>query len=102
MDTVYGGAGSNCSQFIGLIKVDGIQFSSSGGTLEAFRFTDKNNNVWAVPTNIGKLSNVNRQAANSLIREGRRYFVHVQACGSGGVSSLISLYDAATAFGPVR
>ncbi|WP_420956602.1 hypothetical protein [Burkholderia gladioli] len=102
MDSVYQFAGANCEQFVGPVTVEGIQFSQSGGTLESFRFTDKNGTQWSVPTNIGKLSNVSRQQANSLIRVGRRYFIHAQVCGSGGFASLISLYDAATSFGPVR
>ncbi|MBN3738090.1 hypothetical protein [Burkholderia sp. Tr-20355] len=102
MDSVYQFAGANCGQFIGFVKVEGIQFTPSGGTLETFRFTDKNGNQWSVPTNIGKLSNIDRQRANSLIRVGHRYFVHVQVCGSGGIASLINLYDPTIAYGPVR
>ena len=71
-------------------------------TLETFRFTDKNGTQWSVPTNIGRLSNVDRQRPNSFIRVGKRYFVHAQVCGSGGNASLISMYDAAVNFGPVR
>ncbi|WP_157727001.1 hypothetical protein [Burkholderia pseudomallei] len=102
MDEVYDRPGDNCTQFIGPVTVEGIQFTPSGGTLETFRFTDKNGNQWSVPTNIGRLSNVDRQRANSLIRVGKRYLVHVQVCGSGGIASLVSMYDAAVNFGPVR
>ena len=84
------------------VTVEGIQFTPSGGTLETFRFTDKNGTQWSVPTNIGRLSNVDRQRPNSFIRVGKRYFVHAQVCGSGGNASLISMYDAAVNFGPVR
>ena len=77
------------------VTVEGIQFTPSGGTLETFRFTDKNGTQWSVPTNIGRLSNVDRQRPNSFIRVGKRYFVHAQVCGSGGNASLISMYDAA-------
>ncbi|PVX84357.1 hypothetical protein C7402_105198 [Paraburkholderia unamae] len=102
MDSVYQFAGANCEQFIGPITVEGVQFTSSGGTLESFRFTDKSGNQWSVPTNIGQLSNIDRQRANSLIRVGRKYFIHAQVCGSGGIASLISLYDTSITFGPVR
>ncbi|MGY4724746.1 hypothetical protein ACJ51O_12870 [Burkholderia pyrrocinia] len=102
MDDVQDRPGDNCTQFIGPVTVEGIQFTSSGGTLETFRFTDKNGNQWSVPTNIGRLSNVDRQHANGFIRVGKRYFVHAQVCGSGGNASLISMYDASVNFGPVR
>ncbi|CAI8954625.1 MULTISPECIES: hypothetical protein [Burkholderia] len=102
MDEVYDRPGDNCTQFIGPVTVEGVQFTSSGGTLETFRFTDKNGSQWSVPTNIGRLSNVDRQRANSFIRVGKRYFAHVQVCGSGGIASLVSMYDAAVNFGPVR
>ncbi|AQQ19497.1 hypothetical protein A8D61_13820 [Burkholderia cenocepacia] len=102
MDEVHDRPGDNCTQFIGPITVEGIQFTPTGGTLETFRFTDKNGNQWSVPTNIGRLSNVDRQHANSFIRVGKRYFVHVQVCGSGGNASLVSMYDGAVNFGPVR
>lgn len=102
MDDVHDRPGDNCTQFTGPVTVEGIQFTPSGGTLETFRFTDKNGTQWSVPTNIGRLSNVDRQHANSFIRVGKRYFVHAQVCGSGGNASLVSMYDAAVNFGPVR
>lgn len=102
MDEVYDRPGDNCTQFIGPVTVEGIQFTPSGGTLETFRFTDKNGTQWSVPTNIGRLSNVDRQRANSLIRVGKRYLVHVQVCGSGGIASLVSMYDTTVNFGPIR
>ncbi|HDR9355975.1 TPA: hypothetical protein QDB44_001831 [Burkholderia vietnamiensis] len=99
MGQIYDEPGSNCEQFLGLVKVEGIQFSSSGGTLESFRFSDNKGAVWSVPTNIGALSNVDRQEANSFIKVGKTYYAHIQACGSGGFANLISLYDARISFG---
>lgn len=91
--------GDGCEQFIGLVKVEGIQFSSSGAVLESFRFTDHYGNQWSVPTNIGELSNAARSQANNFIRVGKAYFVQVQICGSGGFVSLINMYDASVLFG---
>ena len=91
---------SGCNQMIGVIKVEGIQFDQSGGTLESFRFTDKNGTQWSVPTNIGKLSDAERGQANSFIRVGKTYYSHIQACGSGGFASLIALYDMSVSFAP--
>jgi hypothetical protein len=91
--------GDGCEQFIGLVKVEGIQFSSSGGSLESFRFTDHYGNQWSVPTNIGELSNAARSQANNFIRVGKAYYVQVQVCGSGGFASLVNMYDASVLFG---
>jgi hypothetical protein len=98
MDSISG-AGDGCDQVIGSVKVEGVQFSASGITLESFRFTDKQGSQWSVPTNIGMLSNASRQDANSFIRVGHTYFAHIQNCGSGGFSSLISIYDVSLGFG---
>ncbi|WP_257827491.1 hypothetical protein [Burkholderia glumae] len=83
----------NCSQGFGLLKVEGVQFSASGATLESFRFTDSSGQQLSVPTNIGKLPNSVRVSANSFIRVGKQYFAEIQTCGSGGFPSLINLYD---------
>ncbi|KVL32200.1 hypothetical protein WS98_21935 [Burkholderia territorii] len=91
--------GDGCEQFIGLVKVEGIQFSSSGGSIESFRFTDHFGNQWSVPTNIGDLSNATRSQANNFIRVGKPYYVQVQICGSGGFASLVNMYDASVKFG---
>lgn len=91
--------GDGCEQFIGLVKIEGIQFSSSGGSIESFRFTDHFGNQWSVPTNISGLSNVARAQANNFIRVGRPYYVQVQICGSGGFASLVNMYDATVKFG---
>lgn len=88
-----------CTQMIGKIKVEGVQFSSSGATLESFRFTDKNGTQWSVPTEFGKLSNVARGEANNFIRVGKTYFSHIELCGSGGFAGLINLYDMNISFG---
>lgn len=93
MDELFDKPGDNCQQFLGTATVEGIQFSSSGATLESFRFTDKSGNQWSVPTNIGKLSGAARGIANNFIRVGRQYYLHVQVCGSGGFASLISMYS---------
>jgi len=93
MDEIQNDPGSMCTQMIGMIKVEGVQFSASGATLEIFRFTDNKGNQWSVPTNIGSLPNVDKGTANNFIRVGRSYFAHIQVCGSGGYASLINLYD---------
>jgi hypothetical protein len=88
-----------CQQLIGQIKVEGIQFDKSGRILESFRFTDKNEHQWSVPTNIENLLEIATGPANDFIRVGKVYFVDVQVCGSGGYPSLISMYDASVSFG---
>jgi hypothetical protein len=100
MDEIMDTPGDNCSQMIGAVKIEGVQFSASGVTLESFRFTSKAGNQYSVPTNIGKLSNADRGAANGFIKVGKTYLAHVHFCGSGGFPSLISLYDIGIAFGP--
>lgn len=99
MTEIMNKTGDGCEQFIGLVKVEGVQFSSSGVTLESFRFTDHYGNQWSVPTNIGDMSNIQRSEANNFIRTGRSYYVQVQICGSGGYPSLVNMYDAAIQFG---
>ena len=83
----------NCETRSSISKIEGVQFSSSGKTLELFRFTDKNNHQWAIPTSIEKLNKFDREAANSLIRVGKTYFIIFQLCGSGGFPDLIELFD---------
>lgn len=93
MDSLLVDPGDNCSQMAGAIKIEGVQYSASGATLESFRFTDPKGNQYSVPTNITKLSNGERSEANRFIRQGKTYFAHIQMCGSGGYASLINLYD---------
>ncbi|MCG7755240.1 MAG: hypothetical protein LZF63_01075 [Nitrosomonas sp.] len=93
MDSLLVDPGDNCSQMTGAIKIEGVQYSPSGATLESFRFTDHKGNQYSVPTNITKLSNGERGQANRFIRQGKTYFAHIQMCGSGGYASLINLYD---------
>ncbi len=88
-----------CEQFIGVVKLEGIQFSSSGGAIESFRFTDHFENQWSVPTNIIDLSNAARSQANNFVRVGRPYYLQVQMCGSGGFAPLVNMYDATVKFG---
>jgi len=88
----------NCEERTGIIKVEGVQFSSSGVTLESFRFIDKAGNQWSVPTGIGNLSGAARVEANNFIRVGRSYFVDIEVCGSGGFPSLTSMYESPTRF----
>jgi len=84
----------DCSLLRGTAKIEGIQFSSSGATLESFRFTDTAGNQWSIPTNIGNLSNGAKRDANNFVRVGHSYFMVFQVCGSGGYPSLIEIYDA--------
>lgn len=84
----------NCSQMSGPIKVEGIQFSESGKTLESFWFTDKRGNRWVVPTNIAEMKPASeRNKASDFIKSGKQYFVHIQVCGNGGFPSLVNVYD---------
>lgn len=99
LDGLSDSPGDGCEQRIGVVKVEGIQFSQSGATLESFRFTDGHGNQWSVPTNFDNLSNAGRSQANNFIRVGRPYYVDVQLCGNGGYPSLISIYDATIPFG---
>lgn len=100
MEEIMTAPGDNCSQMTGTIKVEGIQFSQSGATLESFHFTNKEGIRYSVPTNISKLANADKGAANGLIKVGKTYFAHVQFCGSGCFASLINLYDSSATFGP--
>ena len=95
-----GGTMDDCQQMIGKIKVEGVQFSQSGVTLESFRFTDKNGTQWSVPTGFSNLSKPEREEANSFIRVGKSYFVQVEVCGSGDYPDLINMYDMSISFGP--
>lgn len=99
MDSVMNEPGSGCSQMIGQIRVDGLQFSKSGVVLESFHFSDAKGNVYSVPTNIERLPNASRSQANSFIRQGKQYFAHIQVCGSGGFASLVNLYDLSITMG---
>lgn len=83
----------NCSQSFGLLKVEGVQFSASGATLESFRFTDASGQQQSVPTHIEALPNALRGSANSFIRVGKTFFAEIQSCGMGHYPSLINLYD---------
>ncbi len=93
LDQTFTEPGSGCEQWIGTVKVSGVQFSSSGTTIEQFRFKDKRDNLISVPTNFKNLSNAERGVANSFIREGQTYFAHIQICGSGGFASLVNIYN---------
>lgn len=99
MDVVMNSPQDRCTQMIGKITVEGIQFSRSGTILESFHFRDQKGNVFSVPTNIGNLSNAARGHANSFIKQGKTYFAHIQLCGSGGYPSLINLYDPTISMG---
>ncbi|MCY0854323.1 hypothetical protein [Cupriavidus sp. D39] len=94
MEDIMDEPGSGCEQRVGTVKVEGVQFSSSGATLESFRFTDKKGNQWAVPTNIGNLPGSARGQANNFIRVGKSYYIHLHICGSGRFASLINMYSA--------
>lgn len=94
-----GGSTDDCQQMIGKIKVEGVQFSQSGVTLESFRFTDKNDAQWSIPTGFSQFSNVERRKANNFIKVGKSYFVQVEICGNGGYPDLINMYDDSIGFG---
>ena len=89
------GPQSGCDLHRGVIKVDGLQFSKSGATLESFRFVDSTGTQWSIPTNIENFSNAEKRVANSFIRVGRAYFVIFAVCGSGGFPSLVEIVDVA-------
>lgn len=99
MDTIESSGG--CQNFSGAIRVDGLQMSASGGTVDLFWFVDRNGARWTVPTHIGaaKFGSADHKDANNLIRVGGDYWVHIQACGTGAVATLISLYDMRMPFG---
>ena len=94
-----GGTSDDCQQMIGKIKVEGVQFSRSGATLESFRFTDKSGAQWSVPTGFSNFSDAERSEANSFIKVGKSFFVQVEVCGSGGYPDLINMYDIGISFG---
>jgi len=87
------GPQSGCDLHRGVIKVDGLQFSKSGATLESFRFIDSTGTQWSIPTNIENFSNAEKRVANSFIRVGHAYFVIFAVCGSGGFPSLVEMVD---------
>lgn len=89
------GPQSGCDLHRGVIKVDGLQFSKSGATLESFRFVDSTGTQWSIPTNIENFSNAEKRVANSFIRVGHAYFVIFSVCGSGGFPSLVEMVDLA-------
>lgn len=93
MTPIMSGQLDNCSQSVESVKVEGIQFNQSGTVLELFRFTGKNAYQQAIPTNIQALPKLSRGEANSFIKVGKSYLIHVQYCGSGGYPDLISMYD---------
>ncbi|GGD61288.1 hypothetical protein [Caballeronia grimmiae] len=88
-----------CERRFGQVRVEGVQFSQSGTTLESFRFTDSRGNQWSIPTGLAGMSNAGRSAASNFIRVGRSYFIDIEVCGSGGYPSLISMFDANVRFG---
>ena len=92
---------TGCQNFVGAIKVGGVQFSASGATVDLFWFVDRRGARWSVPTNIGKadFSNRERDDANNLIKVGGTYWAHIFSCGTGGFASLVSLYDMSLPFG---
>lgn len=92
---------SGCQDFIGAIKVGGVQFSASGATVDLLWFIDRRGARWSVPTNIGKagFSNRERDYANNLIKVDGTYWAHILVCGTGGFASLVSLYDMSLPFG---
>lgn len=95
MNSALTANGSGCEQRAGVVKVEGVQFSRSGVTLESFRFTSKSGDQWSMPTGIDGLSNTDRSQANNFIRVGKSYFMRFQVCGSGGFPDLLDLYDLA-------
>lgn len=92
MGGIYDRPGDNCGQRAGIIKVGGVQHFS-GGRLDSFWFTAKDGHRWSVNANILNLPNAERDAASDFIVPGKSYYAHLQVCGSGGSTSLISLYD---------
>jgi hypothetical protein len=100
MDDMMLESGSGCQHFVGVVKIDGLQFSQSGTTLQSFRFINSKGDQWSIPTNIEKLSNAERSRANNLIRVGKQYLIDVNVCGSGGFPSLVNLYDLSVQFRP--
>lgn len=92
MDTIED---EGCEQRISSIKIEGVQFGTSGSSIvDSFHFTDKNSIQWSIPTNINEnLSKTDKGWASSFIKPNRTYLVHYQVCGSGGFASLISIYD---------
>lgn len=92
--------GTGCQQFIGQVKVEGVQFSTSDTVLESFSFTNPRGYRWSIPTGIGGLPNADRSAASSFIRVGKKYLVHAKICGSGGYPELVSMYDLSMQFKP--
>lgn len=94
MEAIMDAPLESCIQMSGPIKVEGIQFSESGKTLETFWFTDKRGARWVVPTNIDQMKLTSeRSKASDFIKTGKQYFVHIQVCGSGGFPSLVNIYD---------
>lgn len=91
---------SGCQQFIGMVKLSAVRTDSSRAVPVSIAFVDENGATWVVPTGAELLEAADRQAVLKLLQVGRRYFLQVRVCGSGGHKRLINLYDASIELRP--
>jgi len=96
----------DCQQQVTVTKVKTVAYSESGITPEKIG-VDWLGSKLDIATNVGEnpvLSLEEIQAANQFIKVGKRYLIHFQLCGDGGVQrSLINMYaEQMTPARPVR
>lgn len=94
MSPMWNEIDSGCQQFIGTVKLSAVRTDPARTTPLSIAFIDASGATWVVPTGAGQLEATDREAALKLLRPGKRYFLQVRVCGSGGHKQLINLYDA--------
>jgi hypothetical protein len=80
-----------CESGKGFFKIDGFQYSQSGNTIDLIKFKSLDNQIFAIPTGFDKLSKVDKQDTQKILKEGQPAFVEYVVCGSGGFMSLMNL-----------
>jgi len=93
MEKIYNKSGDGCGQRMTFAKISALQFSDSGNSINLIQLKEESGRVFGAPIKYQKLSNLERQTADTLFIQGNEYFVFYQVCGSGGFVSLINVYS---------
>ena len=93
MGTILNKSGDGCGQRMTFAKISALQFSDSGNSINLIQLKEESGRVFGAPIKYQKLSNLERQTADTLFIQGNEYFVFYQVCGSGGFVSLINVYS---------
>ncbi|WP_426577688.1 hypothetical protein ACP179_06380 [Xenorhabdus stockiae] len=80
-----------CESGKGFFTIDGFQYSESGNTIDLIKFKSLSNEIFAIPTGFDKLSKVDKQDTQKILKKGQSAFVEYVVCGSGGFMSLMNL-----------